>query len=318
MSATKDTLEKMLNKNAQEVGYLMLSSSLGLEAESTKLEEIYDQVSNEAIKWVAETYQVEENELLKHIKNQADYKEEFDEASTEYFKINKAFFELYKPYVALTNEISKKRNRIYFTREETEQNAWRMAYFIKEMRMSELQKKHNEPIDNEQLLLGNLTDEDMQSIEQSFQHIKIGLANIYAWQDFISFLSEYFELEHLTNAIETDAPSEAPTKALRAEAGHIQQFISEHAFTWTDNDNTEQKVIGTTDEIIDIVNHYAPLLYFASLLDIKRTNKKDYKEITNNYFSYTVTEITENLEDIMQAFSNSIIDNLAEQDEGAK
>ena len=318
MNGTKNTLENKLNKSAQLLGKTFVEMGLGIKA-GNDFDDALSQAKAINLEWATQGTQLTTKALAEAIES-SDYKgsKEINEALSRYLEATKTFNEMHEPYGNLSRKLSTKRNNIYFLREETEQNAWRMAYFIKEMRMSELQKKYNEPLDNEQLLLKNLTDDDMQSIKKSYDHIKIGLATIYAWQDLIKFLSEYFEAGHLTNAIKTVAPSEAPTKALKAEAGRIEQFISKHAFTWIENDDKEQRVVGTTDEIVDIINYYAPLMYFASLLDIKRTNEKDYKNITSSYFDYTVEEIAENLEEIIQTFLESIITNIIGQDKGAE
>ena len=312
MNGTKNTLENKLNKSAQEIGYTFLKSSLGIKVDSKLLEEVQNLVNDEIFKTVEKKYRLEENKLSDYMENPTTHTEELNEALKEVFKIKDDFIELYKPYQKITGKLSVKRNNIYFVREETEQNAWRMAYFIKEMRISELQKKYSEPLDNEQLLLKNLTDDDMQSIKKSYDHIKIGLATVYAWQDFIKFLSEYFKIESLTEAIKEDAPSVAPIQALKAEAGRIQDFITEHVFEWEEHEQLGQV---TADKGIDEkLEYYMPLIIFTSLLDIKRTSKESYQKIVSAYADYTVEEITENIEQILTDFTREIM----KQNEGAE
>ena len=314
MNGTNDTLESFLNKSAQELGHIILSSTLGIETDMERFEDLHAQVDETVIKWVAKNHNVTEKELSGYLDNTIEYTKELDTAIERFIEIKESFSELYQPYVEIMNKLSTKRNSIYFVREETEQNAWRMAYFIKELRMSELQKKYNEPIDNEQMLLENLTSDDMQSIQQSYNHIALGLSTVYAWQDFIKFLSEHFENETLIKAIEADAPSEAPIKALRAEAGRTKDFITEYAFEWRETEQQEKVIRGTIADLDKEINYYIPLIMFGSLLDIKRTDKESYIKITSAYTDYTVEDIAENTEKIITEFKRKIV----LQDKGVK
>lgn len=312
MNDTKDTLKKKLNKSAQLLGKTFIEMGLGIKA-GNDFDDALSQAKAINLEWATQGTQLTTKALAEAIES-SDYKEskEISEALSRYLEATKTFNEMHEPYRNLSGKLSTKRNNIYFVREETEQNAWRMAYFIKEMRMSELQKKHNETIDNEQMLLENLTPEDMQSIKQSYDHIARGLATIYAWQDFITFLSEYFEIEELTEVIETDAPSEAPIQSLRAEAGRTQDFITTYAFEWEEHAQIGQV---TADKGIDEkLEYYMPLIIFTSLLDIKRTSKESYQKIVSAYTDYTVEEITENIEKILADFTREIM----KQNEGAE
>ena len=311
MNAINDTLKEKLTPSAQVIANVLLEMALGLDVTSindplTKSQEV-------AIEWAVQGTHLTPDELTEYIES-SDYKDtkEHAEASERYYEAMKTFQTMYEPYKDLMNKLTAKRNHIYFVREETEQNAWRMAYFIKEMRMSELQKKYSEPLDNEQLLLKNLTDDDMQSIKKSYDHINIGLATVYAWQDFIKFLSEYFKIESLTEAIKADTPSEAPIKALKAEAGRIQDFITEHVFEWEEHEQLGQVTTNKgTDEKLE---YYMPLIIFTSLSDIKRTSKENYQKVMSVYADYTVEEITKNIEKILIDFIGGIVT----QNEGAE
>lgn len=305
MTVTNDTLKDNLEENAQALGKNLLRSSVGIKTKDA-VDEIFTQASNIALEWATQDTSFTPSELEEYIKS-PEYQDahKYKTATKRYFDTMNTFKEMREPYTSIRNALSTKRNSIYFVREETEQNAWRMAYFIKEMRMSELQKKHNEPIDNEQMLLENLTKNDMQSIKQSYDHIKRGLATIYAWQDFITFLSEYFEIEELTEIIETDAPSEAPIQSLRAEAGRTQVFITNYAFKWEEHDQLGRV---TAEADIDAkIEYYMPLIMFGSLVEFKRTDKKSYKKITSAYADYTVEEIAENLDKILADFIYEIL-----------
>lgn len=311
MNAINDTLKEKLTPSAQAIANVLLEMALGLDVTSindplTKSQEV-------AIEWAIQGTHLTPDELTEYIEG-AGYKDskEHAEASERYFEAMKTFQTMYEPYKDLMKKLRAKRNHIYFVREETEQNAWRMAYFIKELRMSELQKKHDEPIDNEQMLLENLTPDDMQSIQQSYDHISIGLATMYAWQDFITFISERFDYEQLTEAIKEDAPSVAPIQALRAEAGRTQDFITTYAFEWEEHAQIGQV---TADKDIDEkLEYYMPLIIFTSLLDIKRTSKESYQKVVSAYIDYTVEEITENIEKILTDFTREIM----KQNEGAE
>lgn len=313
MNAINDTLKEKLTPSAQVIANVLLEMALGLDVTSindplTKSQEV-------AIEWAVQGTHLTPDELTEYIEG-SDYKDtkEHAEASERYYEAMKTFQTMYEPYKDLMNKLTAKRNHIYFVREETEQNAWRMAYFIKELRMSELQKKHNEPIDNEQMLLENLTSDDMQSIQQSYNHIALGLSTVYAWQDFIKFLSEHFENETLIKAIQADAPSEAPIKALRAEAGRTKDFITEYAFEWRETEQQEKIIRGTIADLDKEINYYIPLIMFGSLLDIKRTDKESYIKITSAYTDYTVEDIAENTEKIITEFKRKIV----LQDKGVK
>ena len=313
MNAINDTLKEKLTPSAQVIANVLLEMALGLDVTSindplTKSQEV-------AIEWAVQGTHLTPDELTEYIES-SDYKDtkEHAEASERYYEAMKTFQTMYEPYKDLMNKLTAKRNHIYFVREETEQNAWRMAYFIKELRMSELQKKHNEPIDNEQMLLENLTSDDMQSIQQSYNHIALGLSTVYAWQDFIKFLSEHFENETLIKAIQADAPSEAPIKALRAEAGRTKDFITEYAFEWRETEQQEKIIRGTIADLDKEINYYLPLIMFGSLLDIKRTDKESYIKITSAYTDYTVEDIAENTEKIITEFKRKIV----LQDKGGK
>ncbi|MBG9989010.1 hypothetical protein HZY88_08485 [Aerococcaceae bacterium DSM 111176] len=312
MNDTKDTLKKKLNKSAQLLGKTFIEMGLGIKARND-FDDVLSQGKAINLEWATQGTQLTTKALAEAIES-SDYKgsKEINEALSRYLEATKTFNEMHEPYRNLSVKLSTKRNNIYFIREETEQNAWRMAYFIKEMRMSELQKKHNETIDNEQMLLENLTPEDMQSIQQSYDHISIGLATIYAWQDLVKLLSEIFNNDRLTEAIETDAPSEAPIQSLRAEAGRTHDFLTNYAFKWNEHADLGQV---TVDADIDAkIEYYKPLFIFKSLLDITRTNKKSYKKIVSAYADYTVEEITENIEKILADFTREIM----KQNEGAE
>lgn len=313
MNAINDTLKEKLTPIAQAIGNHLLEMALGLDVTSinnplTKSREV-------AIEWAIQGTHLTPDELTEYIEV-TGYKgsKEHAEASERYLEAMETFQTMYEPYRDLMKKITAKRNNIYFVREETEQNAWRMAYFIKELRMSELQKKHNEPIDNEQMLLENLTSDDMQSIQQSYNHIALGLSTVYAWQDFIKFLSEHFENETLIKAIQADAPSEAPIKALRTEAGRTKDFITEYAFEWQETEQQEKIIRGTTADLDKEINYYIPLIMFGSLLDIKRTDRESYIKITSAYADYTVEDIAENTEKIITEFTRKIV----LQDKGVK
>lgn len=312
MNAINDTLKEKLTPSTQALGNIFMRMALGIEVTSN-IDDPLSKAREVAIEWAVQGTHLTPDELTEYIES-SDYKDtkEHAEASERYFEAMKTFQTMYEPYKDLMNKLTAKRNSIYFVREETEQNAWRMAYFIKEMRMSELQKKYSEPLDNEQLLLKNLTDDDMQSIKKSYDHIKIGLATVYAWQDFIKFLSEYFKMESLTEAIKADTPSEAPIKALKAEAGRIQDFITEHVFEWEEHEQLGQVTTNKgTDEKLE---YYMPLIIFTSLSDIKRTSKENYQKIMSVYADYTVEEITKNIEKILIDFIGGIV----KQNEGAE
>lgn len=311
MNAINDTLKEKLTPNAQVIGKTFMKMALGIKV--TSIDDALTKSREVAIEWAVQDTRLTPDELTEYIEGtEHEYSKEYGEASGRYFEAMRAFEDMYTPYKDLMSKLTAKRNHIYFVREETEQNAWRMAYFIKELRMSELQKKHNERIDNEQMLLENLTSDDMQSIQQSYDHISIGLATMYAWQDFITFLSERFDNERLTEAVEEDAPSGAPIQSLRAEAGRTQDFITTYAFEWE-----EHAQIGevTADKGVDEkLEYYMPLIIFTSLLDIKRTSKESYQKIVSAYADYTVGEITENIEQILTDFTREIM----KQNEGAE
>lgn len=311
MNAINDTLKEKLTPNAQVIGKTFMKMALGIKV--TSIDDALTKSKEVAIEWAVQGTHLTPDELSEYIES-SDYKDtkEHAQASERYFEAMRTFREMYEPYKDLMNKLTAKRNHIYFVREETEQNAWRMAYFIKELRMSELQKKYDEAIDNEQMLLENLTSDDMQSIQQSYDHISIGLATLYAWHDLVEFLSEYFEIDRLTEAIETDAPSEAPIQSLRAEAGRTQDFITTYAFEWEEHAQLGQV---TADKGIDAkLEYYMPLIIFTSLLDIKRTSKESYQKIVSAYADYTVEEITEKIEQILTDFTREIM----KQNEGAE
>ena len=312
MNAINDTLKEKLTPSTQALGNIFMRMALGIEVTSN-IDDPLSKAREVAIEWAVQGTHLTPDELSEYIES-SDHKDtkEHAQASERYFEAMRTFREMYEPYKDLMNKLTAKRNHIYFVREETEQNAWRMAYFIKELRMSELQKKYDEAIDNEQMLLENLTSDDMQSIQQSYDHISIGLATLYAWHDLVEFLSEYFEIDRLTEAIETDAPSEAPIQSLKAEAGRTQDFITTYAFEWEEHAQIGQV---TADKGADEkLEYYVPLIIFTSLLDIKRTSKESYQKIVSAYADYTVEEITENIEQILTDFTREIM----KQNEGAE
>lgn len=312
MNAINDTLKEKLTPSTQALGNILMRMALGIEVTSN-IDDPLSKAKEVAIEWAVQGTRLTPAELSEYIES-SDHKDtkEHAEASGRYFEAMRTFREMYAPYKDLMNKLTAKRNHIYFAREETEQNAWRMAYFIKELRISELQKKHDEPIDNEQMLLENLTPDDMQSIQQSYDHISTGLATMYAWQDFITFLSERFDNERLTEAVEEDAPSEAPIQSLRAEAGRTQDFITTYAFEWEEHAQLGQ--VTTNKGVDEKLEYYMPLIIFTSLLDIKRTSKESYQKIVSAYADYTVEEITENIEQILTDFTREIM----KKNEGAE
>lgn len=311
MNAINDALKEKLTPSAQVMANVFLETALGLDV--TSIDDPLTKSQEVAIEWAIQGTHLTPDELTEYVEgtDNKDTKEHI-EASERYFEAMKAFQAMYEPYKDLMKKLRAKRNSIYFVREETEQNAWRMAYFIKELRISELQKKHDEPIDNKQMLLENLTPEDMESIQQSYDHISIGLAMMYAWQDFITFISERFDYEQLTEAIKEDAPSVAPIQALRAEAGRTQDFITTYAFEWREHEQLGQ--VTANKGIDEKLEYYMPLIIFTSLLDIKRTPKESYQKIMSVYADYTVEEITENIEKILADFLREIM----KQNEGAE
>lgn len=312
MSVNNDTLKEELTPSAQAIGDVFMRMALSIEITN----DIYDPLSKSkeiATEWAVQGTQISTDALAEYIEND-EYlnNEEVKKATTRYFDALKTFQKMYEPYEELMHKLTTKRNRIYFVREETEQNAWRMAYFIKELRMSELQKRHNEPIDNEQMLLENLTPDDMESIQQSYNHIAIGLATIYAWHDFITFLSEYFKNARLAEAIEQDAPNESPVQALKAEAGRTTDFIKRNILEYLHNEQLDK---ATADAYLNTkVEYYTPLTMYSYLINIKRTNKKSYDKITINYADCSIEEITENIEQILADFTREIM----KQIEGAE
>jgi len=311
MNAINDTLKEKLTPSTQVIGKTFMKMALGIKV--TSIDDALTKSREVAIEWAVQDTRLTPDEFTEYIEGtEHEYSKEYGGASDRYFEAMRAFEDMYTPYKDLMSKLTAKRNYIYFVREETEQNAWRMAYFIKELRMSELQKKHNEPIDNEQMLLENLTSDDMQSIQQSYDHISIGLATMYAWQDFITFLSERFDNERLTEAVEEDAPSEAPIQSLKAEAGRTQDFITTYAFEWEEHEQLGQ--VTTNKGVDEKLEYYMPLIIFTSLLDIKRTSKESYQKIVSAYADYTVEEITENIEQILTDFTREIM----KQNEGAE
>ena len=287
MNGITDTLEKELTKNAHALGRPILKASLNVEEQTNDeiVTEVYTKVNNLIIEWATQgDVALSVEQLEDYIKNYTKESEP-NETAEKYFNAMGYFKTMYEPYETLMIKISSIRNNVYFVREETEQNAWRMAYVIKELRMNELQKKYNEPIDNEQMLLDNLSSSDLQSIQQSYDFIVRGLTHVYAWQDFIKFLADCFDIEELTNAIEADAISKAPIRVLTTEAEHTKELVSEHK----------------------AIEHFKPLIIFSSLLDIETTNKKSYEKVADAYIDCTIDEIIESIPRIIDDFKKEIL-----------